>query len=81
MRCLVHFYNDQHWIDFRYAELDALLRIYGVRPKLAYDESVKSSSPFLPINLPSIEEAQKICSRSVLIKCIYELWTCKNLFL
>lgn len=88
MRVLVYFYNDQHWIHFRYAEFDALLRMHGLNPSDIYEKpadkgmtaSSLQHSPFLIAELPSIEVAQSICKRSVLIRQILLLWDHTNNF-
>lgn len=75
MYCILHFYQDIEWRNFRFLELDALLQLFGVDPSSAYDRSDRNSeSPYLPITLPSEAVAVNICNRSVLIKHIYELW-------
>lgn len=74
-------------MNFRHAELDSLLLACGVtnvscgRPWLNFDTKnvepvdIADPSPFLIIDLPDFEVAKVICSRSVLVKHIYELWT------
>jgi len=68
---LIQFYNDQDWIHFRYDELNSLLVLAGLNPKDVYDFGAYSYSPFLRANLPSVDIAIYLCSRSILIKCIY----------
>lgn len=76
MRCLVLFSHDSHWRDFRYAELDSLLVLNGVDPSTAYSkECISPSTVYLPIELPNAEVACSICSRSVLIHGIFELYS------
>ena len=79
VRCLVLFFQDIHWRDFRLAELDALLELVGVESER---QRLRSEShgglrelkgPYLELELPSRETAELICERSVLIKHIYEL--------
>lgn len=75
MKCLIVFSHDSHWIDFRYAELDALLLLCNLDPLDVYSKnSSASESVFQLIDLPDFQIAQKICERSVLIKAIYEFW-------
>jgi hypothetical protein len=78
--CLIHFFAEIDWLDFRFLELDALLEMNHIIPSEAYDlndrqklEQNKHHQPFLLIKL-SDEVIEKICQRSVLIKHIYELW-------
>ena len=84
-RCLLQFFQDAAWVNFRHAELDSLLLACGVaavsssRPLLdptveASPPDISDRSPFLIIDLPDFEVAKKMCQRSVLIKHIYELW-------
>ena len=47
----------------------------GLNPKDVYDFGAYSYSPFLRANLPSVDIAIYLCSRSILIKCIYDLWS------
>ena len=85
MLCLVQFSQEFHWVNFRFAELDALLLLYGIDPCTAYSHSCSCSSAddqcshgkdnaFLIINLPGLSVAASMCERSILIKAIYELW-------
>lgn len=80
IHCLVQFYQDLDWRDFRFAELDALLEMNGVSPAMAYTAHAPLSPaekqqslvmPYLLLDLPSREVAVRICQRSVLIKHIY----------
>lgn len=73
---LIHFYSELDWLQFRYLELNALLEIYGLIPSKIYNLTARDdeNNPFLIITLPSEDFVEKICSRSVLIKHIYELW-------
>jgi tRNA G10 N-methylase Trm11 len=126
MKVLILLNQDLHWKDFRFAELDALLKYYNLDPVYVYsreeifttsksyaiekkheyvlDElanqeeitftqrtspiinhldscpqyksqnNVKDSA-FLIAELPSRLVIESICSRSVLIKAVYELWS------
>jgi tRNA (guanine10-N2)-methyltransferase len=75
MQCLLHFYQDHEWKNFRFLELDALLQLNNVDVNTAYDRNkYNCASPYLHITLPSEAVAVAICNRSVLIKHIYELW-------
>lgn len=86
VRYLVQFYQDIDWKTFRLAELDALIEEAlgpsGVTsepfdPSRYYQRPEGNESPFIIVNLPSFEVAQKVCARSVLIKHVYDLWSCK----
>ena len=64
-------------MNFRFAELDALLLLNGIEPSTAYtyDESSHGKDDaFLLITLPGSKIAKLMCGRSILIKAIYELW-------
>lgn len=77
MRCLVQFSQEFHWVNFRFAELDALLILSGIEPAAAYtfDETKNGTdNAFLRIDLPGWDVARSMCERSILIKAIYELW-------
>ena len=76
MKCLVLFNHDNHWIDFREAELNSLLKFHNIEPSEAYvPGSLKPTSAFLEINFPNEQVIRQICSRSVLIRAVYELWS------
>ena len=76
MRFLIQF-AQQH-VDFRLAELDSVLTMIGVAsPRAHYDDVEHDSAldhPFLEIELPSVEIAQRVVERAVLVKRVYELW-------
>lgn len=64
-------------MNFRFAELDALLLLNGIEPATAYtyDESSHGKDDaFLLVTLPGLHVAASMCERSILIKAIYELW-------
>ena len=64
-------------MNFRFAELDALLLLNGIEPSTAYtydETSHGKDDAFLLITLPGMSVAVSMCERSVLIKAIYELW-------
>jgi len=61
--------------DFHLAEFNSLLLLFGVDPSTTYDVSKDHHGVFfLPVKFPSLDIARNICSRSILIKCIVELW-------
>lgn len=75
MKCIVHFYAD--WLDFRLAEFDALLRLFGVQPSTAYDQQncpLSNQQHFMFVELPNDNVAKSICNRAVLVKSIQEYW-------
>lgn len=83
MRVLIQFINEQHWINFRFAELDSLLELNGLVPdeiytKPAYQstDDIHSVSPFLIAKFPDSSEdlIETICSRSVMIRQVLRLW-------
>ena len=71
---LIHFIIEKHSHDFRFAELDALLEMHGLEPSCVYSRS-NCFGAFMKATFPSVEVIKSICSRVVLIKGIYELWT------
>lgn len=72
MRCLIHFFDDW-WNDFRVAEVKSLFLYFGLCPFT--DESIlQFHESYLVVDIPSSEVAAFICSRSVLIRQILELW-------
>lgn len=81
MLCLVQLYDE--WIDFRLAELRALLVMNGltwdavIRPNLAAPEGTLSveDTHFYVLELPNEDIVKDICSRAILVKGIYELWS------
>jgi hypothetical protein len=81
--CLIHFFSEIDWLDFRFLELDALLEMNHIVPSEAYELTDRqileqNKQPFLCIKL-SDELIEKICQRSVLVKHIYELWGGKSI--
>lgn len=104
---LVHLLDE--WIDFRYAELFALLELCRLNPQeVIYWKTIEQSGGFefrkfegsaeefvtftaskrqhasnsrngvdhfIVLNVPSIDIIKFICSRAILIKAVYELWT------
>lgn len=84
--CLVQFFQDIDWKDFRRAELHALLDMNSISSSSIVHDinetktrgtncggSGSSDTPYWKVELPSVEVAAKICERSVLIKHIYQL--------
>ena len=58
IQCMIQFYQEKDWIDFRYAELNAVLKLIGLDYSDLYDFSHLSSeqknSPYLKIQLPDL---------------------------
>ncbi|KAJ3043779.1 hypothetical protein HDV00_004186 [Rhizophlyctis rosea] len=67
----VHF--AQFHLDFRLPELESVAKIEGVSLKYEAD-AYSNDSPFMVIELPSVEDAVKLVSRAILVNNIYELW-------
>jgi tRNA (guanine10-N2)-methyltransferase len=81
MLCLVHFYDD--WVDFRVPELQQLMKMFAIDGSFVKDTSNELEAfgdCFLLVELPDQAAANKICSRSVLIRNIYEVWATANTF-
>ena len=75
-------FKNRYLIQFRYIylefilpEFDSLLTLFGLEPEKVYKkDDYELHTPFLRAFFPNEEVIKKICSRSVLIKAIYELW-------
>ncbi|KAJ1719398.1 hypothetical protein LPJ61_006314, partial [Coemansia biformis] len=66
-------YLAQYHADFRLAELDSLAQLEGVT--IAYDRaSCAADSPFLVVELESVEQAAKLVQRGILVRSILEYW-------
>jgi tRNA G10 N-methylase Trm11 len=81
MLYLVQLYDE--WVDFRLAELRALLVMNGlswdavVRTDIAADNTTSTEDrQFYVLELPNEGVVRAICSRAILVKAIYELWSC-----
>jgi len=83
MKVLIQFINDQHWINFRFAELDSLLELNGLSPDDIYtkppaptEDDIHNYTPFIIAEFPKHSETviEAICSRSVMIKQVLRLW-------
>jgi tRNA (guanine10-N2)-methyltransferase len=82
IKCLLQFYQEQHWLDFRYAELNAVIELAGLVPSELYDASQLNAEdkagPYLRIQFPDEASIRFICSRCILIKAVFEYWVCGN---
>jgi tRNA (guanine10-N2)-methyltransferase len=66
---LIQFVHEQHWVDFRGAELQCLLAMEGVHIEVRPTESM-----LLLLDIPAhIDQIHRVCSRAVLVKAIYTL--------
>jgi len=76
MQVLVHFYDE--WSDFRLAQYNALLELFGVSAEYYLHPQITTASSqqdlFRVSTLPSAEVAVQVCKRAVLVRGIYELW-------
>jgi tRNA (guanine10-N2)-methyltransferase len=79
MLCLLQFYDE--WSDFRLPELKALLAMHNltwddiVRPDTANPTVEGEERHFYIIDVPNEEVVRAICSRAILVKAVYELWS------
>lgn len=74
MRYLIMFSHESDWLDFKYAELDALLMMHSISPASAYSSSNNSKdNMFLEIELENDNIARLVSARSICIRAIYEL--------
>lgn len=80
--CLLQFYQEQSWLDFKYAELNAVIELAGLSPADLYDISLLSAEekagPYLRIQFPDEISIRFVCSRCVLVKAVYEYWATGN---
>jgi tRNA G10 N-methylase Trm11 len=81
MLYLVQFYDE--WIDFRIAEISALLKLQClnwadlVREDIANPIDLTDTDPrhFYIVEFPNEEVIKAVCSRAILVKAVYELWS------
>ncbi|EMH72078.1 RNA methylase family UPF0020 protein [Entamoeba histolytica HM-1:IMSS-B] len=69
MKVLIRFYESHP--DFRFGEFNSLLRLFQV--KCEYDPKTLDNV-YMYATFESLDDIKKICSRSVLIKTVYEIW-------
>ncbi|XP_055914165.1 tRNA (guanine(10)-N2)-methyltransferase homolog [Eupeodes corollae] len=62
----------QEHVDFRKAEIDSIAKLFDLKFNKLCPESLK---PFWIVEFPNEETALKIASRSVLLRCVLELWS------
>lgn len=69
--------DHKHWSDFCFSELDAILTQHNLIPSECYNrhDTLNNHSPYLSIELPSIEIGCAIVNRAVLIRNIYYCYT------
>ena len=74
-RFLLWFSVDEEYTDFVLEELDNLLVLNGVDPTAAYrrGDVVITDSPFVVVDVPSVDVMQRIGRRSVLLHHAMEL--------
>ncbi|XP_058055723.1 tRNA (guanine(10)-N2)-methyltransferase homolog [Anopheles bellator] len=63
----------QEHVDFRQAEITSLLRICNIQMKTC-SPNHNPERPFWIVELQNDEAAQKLASRSMSLRCIFELW-------
>ncbi|XP_058467053.1 tRNA (guanine(10)-N2)-methyltransferase homolog [Malaya genurostris] len=63
----------QEHVDFRQAEISSLLRLWNMKMRTGAEQ--KSDHPFWIVELPDDETARKLASRSMSLRCIFELWS------
>ncbi|EAT44751.1 AAEL003922-PA [Aedes aegypti] len=66
----------QEHVDFRQAEIASLLRLWNLKMNTSPDH--KPENPFWIVELNGDEAARKLASRSMSLRCIFELWTHSN---
>jgi hypothetical protein len=81
---LVHFLKKWKYLEFCLPELEALAGMCGVNPTSLYNEKTPKNgidikaSPYVYVNLPNVEAAKQIQSRSVLIGEILNVFSQAN---
>ncbi|XP_058812421.1 tRNA (guanine(10)-N2)-methyltransferase homolog [Topomyia yanbarensis] len=63
----------QEHVDFRQAEIASLVRLWNLKMRTAADHVPEN--PFWIVELPDDEAARKLASRSMSLRCIFELWS------
>ncbi|XP_055629550.1 tRNA (guanine(10)-N2)-methyltransferase homolog [Toxorhynchites rutilus septentrionalis] len=66
----------QEHVDFRQAEIDSLLQLWNIQ--MTTQVGHKPENPFWIVGLPNDEAARKLASRSMSLRCIFELWSHAN---
>lgn len=82
MLYLVQFYDE--WIDFRIPEISALLKLNGINwDDIVRDDTASPVDPtstdarqFYVVEFPNEDVIRAVCSRAILVKAVYELWSC-----
>ncbi|XP_055376506.1 tRNA (guanine(10)-N2)-methyltransferase homolog isoform X2 [Condylostylus longicornis] len=62
----------QEHIDFRYAEIKSIIQLFNLNLEFC---DLEINKPYWIVELPNEEEAKKLASRSVSMRCILELWS------
>ncbi|XP_055843285.1 tRNA (guanine(10)-N2)-methyltransferase homolog [Episyrphus balteatus] len=62
----------QEHVDFRAAEIESIVKLFDLKFNKLCEDSLK---PYWIVELPNEETAIKLASRSVLLRCILELWS------
>ena len=79
VECLIQFLQESHWLDFKFAELNACIELCGLNPHNMYDTTLsnidKKNTIYLHIRFPSTDIAKEVCKRCVLVKGLYITWT------
>lgn len=81
MLYLVQFYDE--WIDFRIPEISALLKLNGLDwndlvrddPASPVDPTCADARQFYIVEFPNEDVIRAVCSRAILVKAVYELWS------
>ncbi|XP_055601636.1 tRNA (guanine(10)-N2)-methyltransferase homolog [Uranotaenia lowii] len=66
----------QEHVDFRQAEIASLLRLWNIKMNTAPNH--KPENPFWIVELQNHDAARKLASRSMSLRCIFELWAHSN---
>ncbi|XP_053670305.1 tRNA (guanine(10)-N2)-methyltransferase homolog [Anopheles nili] len=62
----------QEHVDFRQAEISSLMRLWNIQMKTSSKHNPER--PFWIVEMQNDDSARKIASRSISLRCIFELW-------
>ena len=78
LRFLLRFIVEKHTVNFRYAELDALLEAQGLDPRLAYAapdlEERAGDVPYCVCAFPSAAACAAVVRKAILVRDAVEIW-------
>ncbi|XP_053667724.1 tRNA (guanine(10)-N2)-methyltransferase homolog [Anopheles marshallii] len=75
MKKYVLWFAQEH-VDFRQAEIASLMRIWNIQMDTSADHNPER--PFWVVGMANDDAARKLASRSMSLRCIFELWAHSN---